>query len=385
MTSYDSTRIISSWEDLDLADELLRGIYSYGFERPSQIQQKAIYPIKCGCEVIAQAQSGTGKTGAFSIGSLSRLDFTLKQTQILVLAPTHELAHQITDVYRAIGQHIPNFSVRTFLGGTIVRDDIKAIEQCPPTVAVGCPGRVHDLIKKRYLNTDHIKILVMDEADEMLSHGFQEQVRNIFAYLPETVQVAIFSATLNRDVMEITTRFMKDPVKIVMEADQLSLEGISQYYVNVRDDTDKYDMLLLLLSKMTVTQCIIYCNSVQRVKDLFLAMQRDGFSVGCIHRNMTKAEREDSFKQFKSGASKFLISSNITARGIDVQQVNLVFNFDITRDMHTYLHRIGRSGRWGRKGTAINFLTRFDMPIKRDLENYYRMQIRQVPEDLGRL
>ena len=382
---YDENKIITTWDDLNLPDDLLRGIYAYGFERPSSIQQKAVYPIVCGRDVIAQAQSGTGKTGTFTVGSLSRIDPTLKQTQVMVLAPTHELANQIAGVYSALGQHIPNFTARAFMGGTNVRDDIQAINDCVPMVAVGCPGRIAELIRKRALLTDYVKTFVIDEADEMLSQGFQEQVKNIFQYLPETVQATIFSSTMNRDVMDISSRFMINPVKIVMEADKLSLDGIGQYYVAVRDDGDKYDLLMELLSKLSISQCIIYCNSIGRVKQLYDAMQRDGYSVCCIHRDMSKAERDQAFQTLRSGSCRFMISSNITARGIDVQQINLVINFDITRDMHTYLHRIGRSGRWGRKGTAINFLTRFDMRIKYDLENYYRTVIKQLTEDLGRL
>ena len=372
----------TSWEQFELPDDILRGIYSYGFEKPSPIQQKAIYPIKCGREVIAQAQSGTGKTATFTIGSISRLNLSLVGTQILVLAPTRELATQITAVFNGIGSYIPNFSAQTFVGGTSVRDDISSVEKNPPTVAVGCPGRMLDLLRKRVFSVDHIQTIIIDEADEMLSQGFQEQVRAIFESLREDVQALIFSATLNNEVLDITTRFMKDPLKIVMEAEKLSLAGISQYYVSVRTDEDKYDILKQIFAKMTIDQCIIYCNSINRVKQLHEAMTRDGFSVVCIHRDLNKMEREHAFKQFKSCQCRYLISSNITARGIDIQQVNVVVNFDLTRDYHTYLHRIGRSGRWGRKGTAINFLTYYDMRIKEDLENYYRMQILPLPENI---
>lgn len=372
----------TSWEQFELPDDILRGIYSYGFEKPSPIQQKAIYPIKCGREVIAQAQSGTGKTATFTIGSISRLNLSLVGTQIIVLAPTRELATQITAVFNGIGSYIPNFSAQTFVGGTSVRDDISSVEKNPPTVAVGCPGRMLDLLRKRVFSVDHIQTIIIDEADEMLSQGFQEQVRAIFESLREDVQALIFSATLNNEVLDITTRFMKDPLKIVMEAEKLSLAGISQYYVSVRTDEDKYDILKQIFAKMTIDQCIIYCNSINRVKQLHEAMTRDGFSVVCIHRDLNKMEREHAFKQFKSCQCRYLISSNITARGIDIQQVNVVVNFDLTRDYHTYLHRIGRSGRWGRKGTAINFLTYYDMRIKEDLENYYRMQILPLPENI---
>jgi translation initiation factor 4A len=376
---YDESIIINSWEDLKLSDDILRGIYSYGFVSPSSIQQKAILPIKCGRDIIAQAQSGTGKTGAFTIGSLCRLNPDIKTTQILAMAPTRELAEQTSNVYRCLGTYIPNFSVKTFVGGTSVRDDINFLENTPPTVAVGCPGRIADLIKKRALPVDQIKILVIDEADEMLSQGFKDQVRNIFQMMPEDVQVAIFSATMNREVIEITSHFMRDPVKIIMEAEQLSLQGIAQHYVSLRSDDEKFDTLKDICSRMSISQCVIYCNSVNRVRQLHEAMLKDGFGVTCIHSGLSKSERDLAFNDFKTGNSKFLISSDITARGMDVQQVGLVINFDLTRDVHTYLHRIGRSGRWGRKGVAINFITQYDRRTMTDLEQYYRMQITPLP------
>jgi translation initiation factor 4A len=376
---YDESIIIHSWEDIKLPDDVLRGIYAYGFASPSVIQQKAILPIKCGRDIIAQAQSGTGKTGAFVLGSLSRLDPNIKSTQILVMAPTRELASQINGVYEALGSFIPNFSSKYFVGGTSVRDDINFIEKSPPTVAVGCPGRIADLIKKRVLPVENIKILVIDEADEMLSQGFKDQVRNIFHMMPEDVQVAIFSATMNREVLEITNHFMRNPVKIIMEAEKLSLLGIAQHYVALRSDDDKFDTLKDICSRMSISQCVIYCNSVNRVKQLNEAMLKDGFGVSCIHSGLSKQERDQAFKEFKSGSAKFLISSDVTARGIDVQQVGLVINFDLTRDAHTYLHRIGRSGRWGRKGMSINFVTHYDRRTQSDFENYYRMEISPLP------
>jgi len=379
---YDENTIHTTWEDMNLPDEILRGIYSYGFERPSPIQQRAIHPIQCGREVIAQAQSGTGKTATFTIGSLSRLNPELKGTQILALAPTHELASQTTTVFNAIGSDISNFSAKTFIGGTNVRDEINSTRRHPPTVAVGCPGRILDLLQKGAFMNQDIHTIIIDEADEMLSQGFQEQVRNIFEILREDVQALIFSATLSREVLDITRKFMKDPVRILMEPEKLTLEGIAQYYANVRSDDDKYDLLQQICSKMAINQCIIYCNSVNRVKQLHECMTRDGFSVVCIHRQLSKFDRENAFKQFKTSACRFLISSDITARGIDVQQVNVVINFDLTKDVNTYLHRIGRSGRWGRKGTAINFLTYYDLRTKQDLENYYRIQINPLPQNL---
>ena len=380
---YDENKVINTWEDCVDSDELLRGIYGYGFEKPSVIQAKAIYPIaKCRRDIVAQAQSGTGKTGAFTIGALSIVDSKVNETQVIFLAPTHELANQTSTVCSSIGSHMPNFCTNTFIGGTSVMDDRIAIEKQVPHAVVGCPGRVFDLIRRRILDVSKLRIIVIDEADEMLSKGFQEQIQNIFRMLPHDVQVAIFSATLTREVMELTPKFMTNPVKIVMEADQLTLAGIRQYYLAVRSDDEKFEALKKFFTLVSVQKCMIYCNSVPRVSQLCDAMRCEGFSVDCIHRNMSRAEREETLKQFRTGATRFLISSNITARGIDVQQVNVVINFDITQDPHTYLHRIGRSGRWGRKGNAINFITPRDIRTMRDIEYYYKITIDPLPEDL---
>ena len=380
---YDETKVINTWEDCVSNEYLLSGIYGYGFEKPSVIQSKAIYPIaKCRRDIVAQAQSGTGKTGAFTIGALSVIDSTLSETQAIFLAPTHELAKQTTAVCSSIGTNLPNFSTKTFIGGTSVMEDRIAIETKVPTAVVGCPGRVYDLIRRRILDVSKVRIIVIDEADEMLSKGFQEQIQNIFRVLPEDVQVAIFSATLTREVMDLTPKFMRNPVRIVMEPDKLTLAGIRQYYLAVNSDDDKFDALKKFFTLVSVQQCMIYCNSVSRVSQLCEAMRGEGFSVDCIHRNMSRDDRDEVLKQFRTGSTRFLISSNITARGIDVQQVNVVINFDITQDPHTYLHRIGRSGRWGRKGNAINFITQRDVRTMRDIEYYYRIKIDPLPEDL---
>ena len=381
MTStYDENKIINGWEDCVTNEDLLRGIFSYGFEKPSAIQSKAIYPITCKRDVIAQAQSGTGKTGAFSISSLSLIDYNIQETQALLLAPTHELAKQTASVITSLGRFIPGLTVGTFIGGSSVMEDRNMVS---PHIAVGCPGRVYDLLRRRYLKSEHLRIIVIDEADEMLSKGFQEQIQSIFQMLPMDVQVAIFSATLSKEVLDLTPRFMINPVKITMEAEKLSLEGIRQYYVAVRSDDDKFDALKKLFNYINVAQCIIYCNSVHRVSQLCDAMRDEGFSVNCIHRNMSKYDRDSVFQDFRSGKFRFLISSNITARGIDIQQVSVVINFDITPDVHTYLHRIGRSGRWGRKGTAINFISPRDIRVMRDIENYYRIQVQPLPDNFN--
>jgi len=372
---------IEKWDDLDISHNLLRGIFSCGFEAPSAIQRKAILPIIDKKDVIAQAQSGTGKTAAFSIGALSQVDLSSSTTQVLILSPTHELTRQIASVMEGIGSMMDGLRIRVLVGGSSMESDIENLKNNTPHCIVGCAGRVYDMMRRNHIQSKTIKLIVLDEADEMLSSGFKDQVYNIFRYCKNDVQVALFSATLPEHIYEITSKFMRDPVKIEVKAEQLTLEGIRQYYIAVDDDNEKYENLKSLYSIISVSQCIIYCNSVKRVMDLYEAMKEDQFPVCAIHSSMEKYDREIAFAEFRTGKARVLISSNVTARGIDIQQVSIVINFDIPKDIHVYLHRIGRSGRWGRKGTGINFITRRDVFKMKEIESYYCTQIDELPEN----
>jgi translation initiation factor 4A len=368
--------MIKNWDDMNIRDDLLRGIYSYGFENPSDIQKNAIIPFIEGHDIIAQAQSGTGKTGAFTIGTLQSIDL-MGGTQAIVLAPTHELVSQIADVIKSIGSSMQNLFIKTVVGGVPLGEDISSFRSFTPHIIVGSTGRVLDLIRRGCIDTRHIKILVMDEADELLSHGFKMDVYNIFQCLNDNIQIAIFSATLPDEVLKVTEKFMKNPTKIIVQPDKLNVEGIEQFFIALNDDKEKYDMVKKLFSTLVISQCIIYVNSVQRVVDLYESLVNDGYTVSCIHGSMTKQERDKSFLEFKSGKSRLLISSNITARGIDIQQVGTVVNLDVSQDIHTYLHRVGRSGRHGRKGIAINFVTRHDIGILKHIEKHYNISINE--------
>lgn len=371
-------KIIQRWDDMDIEPDLLRGIYAHGFEIPSEIQKKSIPPIIQKRDIIAQAQSGMGKTGSFSIGVLSRIDVNSNKVQALLLAPTHELVKQIANVVKSLGNTM-NVRIKTIIGGTSIQQDIKELRETPPHIIVGTAGRVYDMICRKYLLVDNIRIFVLDEADEMLSQGFKMQIYNVFQTLPTDVQVALFTATIPDNILELTHKFMRNPVRITMKAEELSLECIKQYYVALKNDHMKFEVLKDLFSMISVSQCIIYCNSVQRVSELYKAMTDDGFSVCCIHSSMTVSERAREFANFRSGGYRVLISSNITARGIDIQHVSTVINFDIPKCQFTYLHRIGRSGRWGRKGMAINFVTRNDIHLMRNIEHYYKIEIEELP------
>jgi translation initiation factor 4A len=383
----DTTDIkeILDWESLNLKDDLLRGIYRYGFEKPTPIQSTSILPIIEKKDVIAQARSGTGKTGSFTIGSLQQIDISKKTTQVLILAPTHELVKQISTVVSNIGNAMEGLLVKTLVGGTSVMDDSLELKNNPPHVIVGTPGRVYDMIRRKNIRTNTIKLFVLDEADEMLSKGFKEQIYEIFKNFNEEIQVAIFSATMPEDVLTLTNKFMRDPVKIILKPEELTLECIQQYFVALPSDNDKFETLKDLFSFLEISQCIIYVNTIKRVNDLYEAMKKEGFPVCYIHSSMDKAERDQTFQQFRTGSSRVLISSGITARGIDVQQVSVVINFDITRDVHTYLHAIGRSGRYGRKGLAINFVTKYDLDQMRKIERHYGISIEELPKDVRNL
>jgi superfamily II DNA/RNA helicase len=383
--STDSFCEINSWEDLEISSDLLRGIYGYGFERPSPIQSKAIVPIMKGKDVIAQAQSGTGKTAAFSVGALSLVDLSKSETQILIMSPTRELTKQISLVISSIGNMMNGLSVYTLVGGSSIDEDANKLKNSPPHVIVGCPGRVYDMIRRGNIKAKNIKLVVLDEADEMLSSGFKEQVYNIFQTFSNDIQVALFSATLPEYISNITSKFMRDPINIFVKTEALTLEGISQYFVAVDDDKQKYLAMKDLYSYISLSQCIIYCNSIKRVIDLHDAMIEDGFPVCCIHSNMDKSARDVAFADFRNGKYRVMISSNVTARGIDIQQISVVINFDIPKCVHTYLHRIGRSGRWGRKGVGINFITRRDVSKLKEIEQHYDTQISELPGNFEQL
>jgi translation initiation factor 4A len=373
---------INNWDqfkELQDKNDLLRGIYSYGFEKPSPIQSKAVKPLMDGRDLIAQAQSGTGKTGCFTVGTLYRIEPDKPGVQAMILAPTRELSRQIASVVESISSQMKGVNVQVLIGGTSTDSDKERLVANKPQVIVGCPGRIHDMLRRRFIDPRGIKLIVLDEADEMLSFGFKEQVYNIFQFLPTNVQVCLFSATLPPELHSLSEKFMRNPIKILVKSEMLTLDGISQYYVALDDDGDKYSALKDLYGQISMSQCIIYCNNVKKVSDLHEAMVADGYPVCCIHSGMDKEARHQSYKDFINGGFRVLISSDVTARGIDVQQVSTVINFDVPKNVHTYLHRIGRSGRWGRKGVGINFVSKREFRKLKEIEGYYQTQIRELP------
>jgi translation initiation factor 4A len=368
---------MADWDSMNLKVAILRGIHLCGFEKPSPIQEKAIPAILTGKDVIAQAQSGTGKTGAFCISVLQRCTEAEEQ-QALILAPTRELAEQIHSVFVKLSK-FTKIRPHLLIGGTSVEHDIHEMKR-NPQVIIGCPGRVIDFLTRGYLSTT-IHMIVLDEADEMLSQGFIPQLKHIFETVNDKAQAVMFSATIPEEISTIFNKIMRDPIKLLVQSEMLTLEGISQFYISFDNDNDKMEALQDLFEGISVAQTIIYCNSVKRVITLYNSMKEAGYPVCCIHSEMDKMERKESYTDFKNGKYRVLISSNITSRGIDIQQVSIVINFDIPKCVHNYLHRIGRSGRWGRKGIGINFMTKYDKDMMKQIETHYNTEIRELPKN----
>ena len=378
-----NVKVHATFESMRLKPELLKNIYSYGFEAPSAIQSRAIMQIISGKDTIAQAQSGTGKTATFSIGMLQIVDTKVRSCQALVVSPTRELAVQIHSVIMNLGNYM-NVQTHACIGGKQVGEDTRKLGQGQHIVS-GTPGRVLDVIKRRNLSTRGVKMLVLDEADELMTKGFKEQIYEIYRQLPATVQVVVVSATLTREVLEMTAKFTSDPVKILVKKEDVSLEGIKQYQVQCEKEEWKFDTLCDLYDSLTITQAVIFCNTKSKVTWLAEQLRKANFAVVAMHGDMKQDERDSIMSDFRSGNSRVLISTDVWARGIDVQQVSLVINYDLPLDKENYIHRIGRSGRFGRKGVAINLLTKDDMQELRDLERHYRIKIREMPLDLTSL
>lgn len=379
----NGTDLVESFEALNLKPALLRGIFSYGFEQPSAIQQHAISPLLLGRDVIGQAQSGSGKTAAFAIALLERIQPVPRVCQGLILVPTRELAQQIATVVGELAQYM-DLRCHCCIGGKRVREDIKALE-AGINVVIGTPGRIYDLVSRQVLSFQHLRMLVIDEADLMLDRGFQDQIKLIVSAVPGNTQIALFSATLSPEILQLTQLFMQNPVRILVKREELRLEGIQQYYVAVEKETWKNDTICDLYSNLDIAQALIYCNSKQRAEALALYLCEQDFAVSLIHGELEPAARESVMQGFRTGLSRVMVTTDLLARGIDVQQVSLVINYDFPKSEETYMHRIGRSGRCGRKGVAISLVTDQDCTALQSLQEHYNTHISELPADLADL
>jgi translation initiation factor 4A len=381
-TFQDELKAYDSFDEMGLADELIRGIYSYGFETPSKIQQVAIVPMSKHTDILAQSQSGTGKTGAFTIGALSVLDPTIKAPQFLVICPTRELSQQTERVAGSLG-HYQELKVLSATGGNQLRSDISALKAGAQFI-VGTPGRIFDLIRRGDLNVDNIKYVILDEADQMLEDLFAEQIKAILDNkFPSTTRLALFSATMPQNVLEIAENYLNNPVRILLPPDEVTLDGIKQFYVSLDREDWKLPALLDLYQQVAVNQALIYVNKRQKAEWLAKQLAAQGFTLEFIHGEMEVSERKKRMEDFRSGAVRVLISTDLLARGIDVQQVSMVINFELPVQRENYIHRIGRSGRYGKKGVAINLVYGDELKAMKEIEKHYSTVISELPEDLS--
>jgi len=370
-----------SFDSLSINDNLLRGIYGYGFERPSTIQYKSIPIINSGKDLIAQSQSGTGKTGSFLIGVLNNIDESLTNIQSIIILPTHELANQCSDICNEFTK-FTKITNCLLVGKTRIQDSTASLRK-NPHIVIGTPGRILDMINRKELFTDKIKTLIMDEADEILSQGFQESIYNIIRFLSKQTQICLFSATIPEEILNLSKQFLNNPEQILIEKENLTLEGIKQFYISIEEYNWKYQILLDLYSNLNINKSIIYVNHKNLLHNVFNYLNTNGIPCTYISSELTSNERKTAMSEFKNGSVRVMISTDLLSRGIDIQQLSLVINFDVPKSKDVYIHRIGRSGRYGRKGVAINFVFKDKLHEIKELETHYDTEIKEMPENIS--
>lgn len=368
----------TEFEDMFLRRELLMGIFEAGFEKPSPIQEEAIPVALTKRDVLARAKNGTGKTAAFVIPTLQQVDVATKKIQALLLVPTRELALQTSQVCKILGKHM-GVQVMVTTGGTTLKDDILRLSETVH-VLVGTPGRILDLAGKNVADLSECPVFVMDEADKLLSHEFAPVMEQLLSFLPKDRQVMLFSATFPIIVKDFKEKHMKDPYEINL-MEELTLRGVTQYYAYV-EERQKVHCLNTLFSKLQINQSIIFCNSTNRVELLAKKVTELGYSCFYSHAKMLQGHRNRVFHDFRNGVCRNLVCSDLLTRGIDIQAVNVVINFDFPKNSETYLHRIGRSGRFGHLGLAINLVTYEDRFNLYRIEQELGTEIQPIPQQI---
>ncbi|MCG0237803.1 MAG: DEAD/DEAH box helicase [Firmicutes bacterium] len=365
-----------TFKDLGLSDRVLRALEDMGFEEPSPIQARAIPLLLAGHDVIGQAQTGTGKTAAFGVPIVERLDPKVRGVQALVLTPTRELAIQVAEEIGRIGKY-SRIRVVPIYGGQNIERQIRLLRM-GTEVVVGTPGRIMDHIRRGTLKLDKVRMLVLDEADEMLDMGFIDDIEWIIQNLPTERQTALFSATMPDEIKGLATRYMRSPQHVAVNPAQLTVPQIEQYFYEVRP-TLKVEALCRILDTENVERGIIFCRTKKGVDELAEALQRRGYLAEGIHGDMNQAQRNRVMARFKEGQIELLVATDVAARGLDIEGVTHVINFDIPQDAESYVHRIGRTGRAGRSGTALTLITSREFPQLRLIERTIRQRIQRRP------
>jgi len=372
----------NDFESLNLATNLLKGVYLYGFTKPSKIQITGIKSINTGKDCILQSQSGTGKTATYLLGILNRIDITEKKCQGIILTPTHELSEQVYNVAIELAK-FTGINIVKCIGGTNMietRESLKTVQ-----LVIGTIGRVSHMITEKRINTHTIKFVILDEADVMLEDGLCDKLKLIYEKCPENIQGIMISATMSYNVMNVSRHLLHDPIKVLLKNSEIAVDLISQFYVNVEYEDLKFDTLLDLYSIMSTSQSIIFANTIKKVDWLKENLEKNNFEITYIHGKMTSKEREDIVKEFRDGKTRILLTTDLLARGIDIPQVNLVINYDLPPNKETYIHRIGRCGRFDKKGVAITMVKMEDASDNKlftRMTYYYRIKIDELPDNI---
>ena len=382
MTETNDEAIELNFDNLNLNEGLLKGVYLHGFTQPSKIQIKGIHSINTGKDCILQSQSGTGKTATYLLGVLNRLEENIKTCQGIVITPTRELATQVFEVANNLAKHT-TFKLVKCTGGTDVnqnRNDIKLA-----AIVIGTIGRIFHMMVEKKINVHSLKFVVLDEADELLSDGMTEKLEELFNKLPVGIQVVLISATMSMNVFNASKKFMHDPIKVLLKNNEVIVDLISQFYLDVETEELKFDTLLDLYNLVSTSQAIIFCNTIRKVEWLEKNLKENNFTITTIHSNMTQTERDTVVKDFRDGKTRLLLTTDLLSRGIDIPQVNMVINYDLPPNKETYVHRIGRCGRFDKKGVAITMVKMTDpMDVKtfNKMKHFYKMDIKEMPESI---
>lgn len=370
------------FNDLNLKEDLLKGVYLYGFTKPSKIQIDGIQNISSGKDCIIQSQSGTGKTATYLLGALNRIDNTELKCQGIILTPTHELADQVYNVAIQLSKFL-NINIVKCVGGKDLNENREQVKKAH--LIIGTNGRISHMIKEKRINLFNIKFIILDEADELLVDGLNEKLKFIFDKCSEGIQYCMISATFSSNIFSITKSIMHNPVKILLKNSEVAVDLISQFYINVEKEDYKFDTLLDLYSLVSTSQAIIFCNSIEKVNWLKTNLESNNFTITCLHGKMTQKERDEVITEFKDGTTRILLTTDLLSRGIDIPLVNLVINYDLPINKESYIHRIGRCGRFDKKGVSITMVRMsdpYDNKLFNRLRNFYRINIEELPENI---
>lgn len=374
----------SGFRDFLLKPELLRAIVDCGFEHPSEVQHECIPQAILGMDVVCQAKSGMGKTAVFVLATLQQLEPVAGQVSVLVMCHTRELAFQISKEYERFSKYMNSVKIAVFFGGMLIQKDEQTLKSNCPHIVVGTPGRILALVRSKALNLKHLKHYVLDECDKMLEQlDMRRDIQEIFRATPHEKQVMMFSATLSKEIRPVCKKFMQDPMEVYVDDDsKLTLHGLQQHYVKLKDN-EKNRKLFELLDALEFNQVIIFVKSIQRCMALAQLLVEQNFPAIAIHKAMTQDERLSRYQQFKDFQKRILVATNLFGRGMDIERVNIVFNYDMPEDSDTYLHRVARAGRFGTKGLAITFVSdETDAKVLNDVQERFEVNITELPEEI---